>query len=150
MNKTEEELIWESYISKNKKIVGESHGNIPSEQYDHEIAGDFYFYHKDGQSIAEIAEEFDMEASEVKEWIKHYVESFKNGDEKGNFGLDRRHERDSISIDPDRRSDSIDYEFNPEYEENPVRGKSSVTDVPEKKRRPRSGLNRKRGYGEIK
>lgn len=140
MIKTEEELIWEAY--NNKQLIKES--------YDEELAGEFYFYHKDGQSIAEIADEFEMDAAEVKEWIKNYVASMKGYISKKQFGLDKRHEEGDISIDPNKRSDSIDYEFNPDYEEDATKGRSQVTDVAPKRNRPRFGLTRRDRAGEVR
>mgnify|MGYP005854965499 CR=1 FL=1 len=60
--KTEEELIWESYTQ--SKIIKES--------LDADTIGEIGFYFQDGASVDEIAEEFDIDRSQVKEAIKIY------------------------------------------------------------------------------
>lgn len=142
MIKTEEELIWESYS--NKQVIKENDG------YDEELAGELWTYYKDGNSISEMAEEFDLDAGDVKEMVKRYAESLKPDPVKKQFGLDKRHDKEDISIDPNKRSDSIDYDFNPDYEEDAIKGKSQVTDVAAKKNRPRYGLTRRDRAGEVR
>jgi hypothetical protein len=138
--KTEEELIWEAY--NNKQLI--------KENYDEELAGELWVYYKDGNSISELADEFDLDAGRVKEMIKQYAMSLKPDPIKKQFGLDKRHEEGDISIDPNKRSDSIDYDYNPDYEENATKGRSQVTDVAPKKNRPRFGLTRRNKAGEVR
>jgi hypothetical protein len=140
MHKTEEELIWESYT--NKRVI--------KEEYDEELAGELWTYYKDGNSISEMAEEFDLDAGDVKDMVKQYAQSLKPDPIKKQFGLDKRHNDRDISINPNKRSDSIDYDFNPDYEEDAIKGKSQVTDVAAKRNRPRFGLTRRDKAGEIR
>jgi hypothetical protein len=96
MNKTEEELIWEAYKPSMDDIVE-----------------DIITYYNDGVSPEDISEELDFEINEVYRIIKNYKKSQNFIDDSeliDKFKLDpKKHKEGDISIDPEQRSDTVDY-----------------------------------------
>lgn len=105
--KSEEELIWESYVNPIKESI------------DDELIDDIIYYHNDGARIDEIADHFDMDEIEVKSIINKYNKSSDSDDSylKNKYKLDKRHSEYHIGIDSNKRSDSVDYDLSdPEFE----------------------------------
>jgi hypothetical protein len=143
--KTEEELIWESYMDSREPL-------------DDEIIDEVgYYFYKDNTPIEDIAEEFDLSINQVKSALKQY--QIKNQPSQDDYidpivrkeRLDKDHFRDSIAIDKKKRSDEIDFDkYGKDWEEQKILGKANVTDVKPKKDRPRDWLQRRKPKGEIK
>ena len=98
---------------------------------------DIWSYFKDGNSIDDIADEFGLEYDDVARVIRRMKSSGDNNNIEKEFGLNKKHRGENIGIDPTKRSDTIDYEYNPDYEENAVKGRVSATDIENKMKKRR-------------
>ena len=106
MNKTEEELIWENYTQ--SKTIKES--------LDPDMIDDIGFYFQDGASVEEIADEFDLEISDIRKAIKIYQSQINRKISSQNAYLkhqninpkDKRFSSKNMNLDPTKPTSSVD------------------------------------------
>lgn len=144
----ENDKIWASY--KSKAVIKEAFDAEMTEKELQGIISDIYDAYKDGDSIEDIARDYDVEVKDVKDAIsitKKQLSDEKSGDpdliKKYNIG--QADTSNTVQIDPDKRGDTIDLDFDPEWDEihgRKLYGKFSsggnVTSVPPQKSRRKS------------
>jgi len=144
MRDLDDTLIWEAFNNSKKNLIKESL------DIDEDTADDILAYFADGNSIDDIAEEFDLNPDQVRAVIKRSRNKIEDIDDiYRQYGLDKKHKSNTIKLDPEKRSDAIDYEYNPEYEENAVKGKVSSRKIYNQRERYKGGKKRKRPFNEI-